>query len=208
MAMPASAAMQSPLLDLRGRSFALLDRVERDRLAAVLRPLSWIDGLITAVIIAPEEAQDWMEYIWREDDVLAAAAVEIPTAVDDHLIHVADTLCIGPEAYRPFLGDAGDQLAAAAQWASGFRFGIRLKPEPWTPLIEDEDTRSLLAAIFALERDEDLPAQERDGFPFRDMPAERREHLRRSTLSILPDIVLALHDYASGEADEAQDSAA
>jgi hypothetical protein len=95
-------------------------------------------------------------------------------------------------------------MEAAAQWAAGFRFGIRLRPEPWGPFIDDEDVRPLLAAIFSLERDEDMPAQERAASPFRDMPADTREHMRRTALDMLPTLVLALHDYSLDLDDENQ----
>lgn len=34
-----------------GRSFALLDQATRERLAVLLRPLPWVDGLVTAVVL-------------------------------------------------------------------------------------------------------------------------------------------------------------
>lgn len=202
MAMPAA---MPPLPALVGRSFALLDHAERDSLAAVLRPLSWIDGLITAIILAPEEPEDWMEHLWIEEalgKLTIPQADDVASVVDDHFMHVADTLYDDPRAYRPYLNGAGDRMAAAAQWASGFRLGIRLQPEPWAPLIEDEDARSLLAAIFSLERDEDLPEEAKADSPFRDMPAERREHMRRTALDMLPDLVLSLHAYSISLDDE------
>jgi yecA family protein len=198
MAMPAGAALPSPP-DPTARSFSLLDQAERDRLSAVLRPLAWIDGLIAAVIVGPDEPEDWVEHVWNEsglEEPTLAQSNEMAEVVDDHFLHVADTLYDDPEAYRPYLSGAGDEMAAAAQWAAGFRFGIRLQPEPWAPLIEDEDVRPLLAAIFSLERDEDIPEEERADSPFRDMPADTREHMRRTALDMLPTLVLALHDYS------------
>ncbi|HWE20290.1 MAG TPA: UPF0149 family protein [Hyphomicrobiaceae bacterium] len=204
MAMPAGAALPSPL-DATGRSFALLDHTERDRLSAVLRPLAWIDGLITAVIVGPDEPEDWVEHVWSESglgELTPAQASDVAVVVDDHFLHLADTLYDDPEAYRPYLIGPGDEMAAAAQWAAGFRFGIRLQPEPWAPLVEDEDVRPLLAAIFSLERDEDIPEDERAESPFRDMPADMREHMRRTAFDMLPTLVLALHDYSLDLDDE------
>ena len=204
MAMPAGAALPSPL-DAAARSFALLDHAERDRLSAVLRPLAWIDGLITAVIVGPDEPEDWVEHVWNEtglDGLTLAQSNDVAEVVDDHFLHLADTLYDDPEAYRPYLSGSGDEMEAAAQWAAGFRFGIRLQPEPWAPLIEDEDVRPLLAAIFSLERDKDILEEERAESPFRNMPADQREHLRRTALDMLPTLVLALHDYSLDLDDE------
>jgi yecA family protein len=200
MAMPARAAMPPPN-DPSGRSFALLDQAERERLAAVLLPLPWVDGFITAIIISPEEPEDWPDYVYAPDvlDTLELAQEEDATsAVDNHFMHIVDTLYDDPEAYRPYFNGSGDRMEAAAQWAAGFRFGIRLAPEPWRPLLEDEDARSLLGAIFSLERDEDIPEAERAESPFRDMPADRREHMRRTALEVLPGLVLALHTFSLG----------
>jgi yecA family protein len=192
-----------PLPEPTGRSFALLDEAERGNLAAVFRPLAWIDGLITATILSPEdEPEDWIDHVWNdtnEDEIAKltlAQSNDLLSAVVDQHCHVTEMLFEHPDAHRPYLSGCADRMDAAAQWAAGFRLGIRLRPEPWAPLLENEDARSLLTAIFSLERDEDLPDQARADSPFRDMSAERREHMRRSTLDMLPEIILSLHTYS------------
>src|SRR5262245_18227216 len=208
MAMPAGAATP-PLIDPTGRSFALLDQAERERLAAVLRPLPWIDGFLTAVIISSEEPEDWADYVYAADalgKLELAQEEEATAAVDGQFMHLVDMLYDDPEAYRPYL-NSGDRMEAAAQWAAGFRFGIRLQTEPWRPVIDDEDGRSLLAASFCLERDEDMPEEERAEAPFRDTPADRRDHMRRTTLEILPGVVLALHAFSLGLAEDQDEDA-
>jgi yecA family protein len=202
--MPAGAALP-PLPQFTGRSFALLDDAERHRLTAVFRPLAWIDGLITAAILAPEEEpEDWIEHVWNEDredaidKLTLAQSNDLLAAVVDQYCHVTEMLFEHPDRLRPYLSGCSDRMAAAAQWAAGFRFGIRLLPEPWEPFIENDDARSLLAAILSLERDDDLSEEARASSPFRDMPAGRREHLRRTAIDMLPDIVVALHAYSVG----------
>jgi yecA family protein len=213
----AGAAMP-PLPDIAGRSFALLDQAERDRIAPLLRPLPWIDGLIAAMVIAPsaadepedapemedvEAALDWLDFIWSEanedavEKLTMPQSVEIVSPVMDHYCHVANALLDAPDTYRPYL--AGDPAEAAAQWAEGFRAGITVEAEPWAPLFADEDALSLLVVIFSLLREEDMPEEMRSQSPFRDMPADRREHMRRSAIEMLPEIVLALHDHALGQ---------
>jgi len=220
----AGAAMP-PLPDITGRSFALLDQAERDRIAPLLRPLPWIDGLIAAMVIAPsaadapeglpeiedvEAALDWLDFIWSEanedavENLTMPQSVEIVAPVMDHYCHVANSLLDAPDTYQPYLAGASDPAEAAAQWAEGFRAGITLEPEPWGPLFADEDALSLLVVIFSLLRDEDMPEEMRSQSPFRDMPADRREHMRRSAVEMLPEIVLALHDHTLG-LDEGND---
>jgi len=202
MAMLAAAALP-PLPEPTGRSFALLDEAERRRLTAVLRPLAWIDGLITAAILSPEEEpEDWIEYVWNGENedaiekLTLAQSNDLLSAVVDQYCHVSEMLFEHPERHRPYLAGCGDRMEAAAQWAAGFRFGIRLQPEAWEPFIENDDARSLLAAILSLERDEELPDQAKADSPFRDMPSGQRQHLRRTAIDMLPDIVLSLHAYS------------
>jgi uncharacterized protein len=207
----AGAAMPSLPDDLTGRSFALLDQAERDRLGTLLRPLAWIDGLIAAMVVAPEApgktdevegALDWLDVVWREekeDDVgelTLRQSVEIVTPVMDHYCHVVNMLFEAPETYRPYLAGCSDPLEAAAQWADGFRVGISLGPDAWGPLFADEDALSLLVLIFSLLREEDLPAEMRAESPFRDVPADRRDRMRRAAVEMLAEIVPALHEHA------------
>jgi yecA family protein len=197
--------------DPSGRSFALLAQDERDRLSRLLRPLSWIDGLIAAMVVAPETPQetggddddlDWLYLIWNEGregeigELTRPQTVEIVDPVMAHYVHVAEALCDDPEAYRPYLAGSGDPLEAASLWAAGFWGGLSLKPDAWAPLLEDEDALPLLVAILSLVQDADMPESVRADAdsPFRDMPPDRREHMRRATLEMLPEIVLALHD--------------
>jgi yecA family protein len=206
----ADAAMPPPV-DPAGRSFALLDAAELSRISALLRPLPLIDGLITATIVAPtlpgaagaeDDALDWLECIWSEAHAPEIDALTLPqsAAIVDpvlaHYAHVADSLLDDPETYRPYL--AGDPAEAASLWAAGFWGGVSLNPPAWGPLLEDEDALPLMIAILSLVRDEDMPEAVRGDSPFRDMPPERREHMRRSAVEMLPEIVVALSDYALG----------
>jgi yecA family protein len=206
--------------DVIGRSFALLDQTERDRLAPLLRPLPWIDGLITAELIGPadpnetddlEEALNWLDAIWsegKEDEIQRLTPrqnIEIVTPVMDHYCHVAETVCDETESYRPYLAGYSDSLDAAAQWAAGFCGGISLNPEAWAPLFADEDARSLLVAIFSLVREEDMPEDVRADSPFRQIPPERLERMRRSAVEMLPEIVLSLHDHMLGLSEDEED---
>ena len=206
----AGAAMPS---DLTGRSFALLDKAERDRLAPLLRPLPWLDGLITAELIGPEDpgetddvegALNWLDAVWndgREDEIdrlTPRQNIELVTPLMDHYCHVAETICDEKGTYRPYLAGCNEPLDAAAQWASGFCAGIGLKPEAWAPLFADENARSLLVAIFSLVREADMPEDVRADSPFRLVPPEQLERMRRSAVEMLPDIVLSLHDHALG----------
>lgn len=214
----ASTAMPPPP-DPTGRSFALLAQDERDRLSKLLRPLPWIDGLIAAMVVAPEASQetaenddalDWLYLIWNEGREAEVGKLSLPQSAEivdpvmAHYVHVAETLCDAPEVYRPYMAGFSDPLEAASLWAAGFWGGLSINPGVWTSTLEDEDALPLLVAILSLVRDADMPEAVQADSPFRDMPPDRREHMRRSTVEMLPEIVLALHDYSLG-LDEAGD---
>jgi uncharacterized protein len=186
-----------PRISRPERNFATLDEAERAKLGVVLRPLPWIDGLITAILVSPadEEPEDWPEHIWVEGELgklTLSQSGEVSAVVDDQFGHVVGMLFETPELYQPFLWK-GDRLETAAQWAAGFRFGIRLRPEPWAPLIDDDGARMLLATIFCLEREEDQPQEPGVESPFADLSPERREEMRRTSVEALPEVVRALH---------------
>ncbi|MBX9588196.1 MAG: UPF0149 family protein [Hyphomonadaceae bacterium] len=190
------AALQS-LHELPERTFESLDADARARLGIILRPLAWLDGLIAAVAVSPEEPEDWLEHIWVEEELgklTLPQADAVAAVVWEQYSHVFDMLLEGPQAYRPFLAGATDALDAAVQWAAGFGFGIQLHPEAWAPLIDDEHAQPLLALVFCLEGDEDLPEAAKARSPFRDISAERREEMRRQAVAILPAAVCALHE--------------
>jgi yecA family protein len=208
-----------PPLDPTGRSFALLDEAERDRLSALLWPLPFIDGLITAAVVSPalpsedgeDSAMGWLDCIWTEagaaeiGKLTLAESAAIVDPVLAHYAHVADTLCEEPETYRPYLAIAGDALAAASQWASGFWCGLSLNADVWAPVLDDEDARPLLIAVLSLVQDVDMPEPFRADSPFRDMPPDQLGHIRRAAVDMLPEIVLSLHDYSLGSDDEEAD---
>jgi uncharacterized protein len=203
----------TPETDPTGRNFASLDQAERDRLAILLRPLPWIDGLVAAVAIAPdtpdmadnvEGALDWLDVIWREEKqdevgkLTARQSIDMVTPVMDHFFNVSEALGDEPESYRPYLAGFSDPLEAASQWAAGFCGGISLYMEAWEPLLGDEDALPLLFALFSLVREEELPEDIRADSPFRDMPPDRLERMRREAVETLPEIVRALNEHAFG----------
>lgn len=199
--MAAQPKLQIPsLFDPQARTFATLNKADRQRASAVLRPLPWVDGLITAMVLSPSdfEPEGWLQQIWLEDEfgkLTSAQAGEVDAIIIDHFDQLFAVLFENPDAYAPFLGN-GDALEAAMQWAAGFGFGIRLQPESWRPLIDDDGARALMVLIFCLERDEDQPEVSRADSPFKDISPDRRHEMRREAAAVLPDVVRALHAFS------------
>jgi uncharacterized protein len=204
----AGARISRRKINRTGRSFALLDEATRERLASLLHPLPWVDGLVTAEVTVTggaddprmaEQAPEWLHFIWsevvEEDTLTVARTAEVMAAAVNHHQHIATTLMDDPEAYRPYLSGFNDVLEAAAEWADGFRCGIRLHPEVRRLLSDDEEVQTLLTAVFGLLRDEDVPEDLRGSSPFRHLSADRRERMRRETVEMLPRIVHALRGH-------------
>ena len=202
-----AGARMSPRRPQRiGRSFALLDQATRERLAPLLRPLPWVDGLVTAVVIATggaddprhaEHAPEWLHHIWSEaiedDEISLEWTAQVMAAAVSHHRHIAATLLQEPEAYRPYLSGFSDPLDAAAEWADGFRHGVHLYPDMRALLAGDQEALTLMTTVLGLLRDEDVPEELRASSPFRDLTPERRAAMRGETVEMLPEIVPALH---------------
>lgn len=188
------------VFDPAARTFATLSESERGRASAALRPLPWIDGLAAAIVISPSDIEptNWLKHAWREGErrkLGPADASELDAMITGHFEQVLGAIFENPEAYRPFLGDE-DPSVAAPQWAAGFRFGIRLEPEPWAPLIDADASRFALAAIFSLEREEDMSEADRANHPLRNLPEARRKELAANAIGLLPSVVRALHEFS------------
>jgi yecA family protein len=179
----ADTAMPPPS-DPTGGSFALLAQDERDRLSKLLRPLPWIDGLIAAMVVAPEaqmaaendEALDWLYLIWKEESAAEVGKLSLPQSAEivdpvmAHYVHVAETLCDAPEAYRPYLAGFSDPMEATSLWAAGFWGGLSINPEAWTSTLEDEDALPLVPGHAAGPARAHAPLDDRDAARDRPRP--------------------------------------
>jgi yecA family protein len=167
--------------------------------AGGLRPLAWIDGMLTAAMVSPEfvDPELWIEHVCDEAVWARFTGTQMErfiAALTARQIHIGTQLAEDPESYRPFLDGGPDQLTAASDWAAGFRVGIRVQPEPWQPIIDDDAGLMLLNAIFVLESDESLAGAEDAENPFAGITPERRREMRASGVEMLAAVVLALHE--------------
>ena len=190
-------------------TFADLGTGNTAMLAGGLRPLAWIDGLLTATMVSPQFVgpELWLG-LACDDDALGNLTLQqmndFAEVLMDRQLEIITQLDEQPDTYRPYLGSSTDRMAAAGEWAAGFRAGIRVQPEPWAPLIDNYHTRMVLVAIFCLERDEDLSSGQGANSPFADVPPERREQMRVIGVDLLPATVAALY-VASVELAEPHD---
>jgi uncharacterized protein len=189
-------------------AFARLGTGETAALAAGLRPLAGIDGLLTATMVSPEFVDSvlWMDHVCNAetwDSLTLHQMARAVSAFTDRQMHIAAQLAGGPETYRPFLGSETDRLAAAADWAAGFRSGLRLQPEPWEPLFERVDVRAFFGVIFCLEGTKDLSDEDKASDPFAHLTPEERQEKCVLALEMLPTAIIGLATaYAELHTDE------
>ena len=146
------------------RGSAADGRVNLDRLDAYLLSdhspddalgVSEIDDLLTALIIGPEviPPADWLPVIWDHEqpsftDAGEAEAV-IGTIMGRHN-EIVSNLNADPASVNPVFERTADGRVIAADWCGGFIDGMRLRPEAWKVLVQDENDGELLTPILAL----------------------------------------------------------
>jgi uncharacterized protein len=185
--------------------FAQLDQAERDRLTGLLQPLPWIEGLMTALAIAPGRKGatlgmvECIDLVWSVDDadkvdeLTEKETGEIVDLMMGQYTHVL-TDVTHSDGYCPYLAGYSDPLEVAGLWAAGFGGGFAFRTRSWARFLDDEYVQSRLEAIFSLVSDEDVPEDARAEPAFRAMTPAQREQMRRSALDRLPQLVRELHE--------------
>ena len=115
--------------------------------------LEQLDGFLSALICGPElvPPSKYLPKIWGDQTVFedTSSAQEFFSLVMRHWNAIADTLNSG-DVYLPLLLEDESGIAHGNDWANGFLRGMEFGREDWTLLLEDEDHRGSLVAIFAL----------------------------------------------------------
>ena len=143
-------------------------------LAAVLNPQSWdpdllpplqMDGFLTGTLLTPNLDVKWVAYLWPK----------LPDLADDDRLKNACTAALarrkaieadlqkGWLGYHPSFCELGRKADhdKVREWMKGFWKAMKLDPQYWSDLAEDEHTATFLALITGfLEIGE--PIEERD----------------------------------------------
>ena len=143
-------------------------------LAAVLNPQSWdpdllpplqMDGFLTGTLLTPNLDVKWVAYLWPK----------LPDLADDDRLKNACTAALarrkaieadlqkGWPGYHPSFCELGRKADhdKVREWKKGFWKAMKLDPQYWSDLAEDEHTATFLALITGfLEIGE--PIEERD----------------------------------------------
>ncbi len=122
--------------------------------------LSDLDGFLTGLLVGPEfiVPSEWLPRVWGgEEPVFESAeqAQEILGAIMGRYNDISQSLEGYPDDLTPiFLENAAGDIVIAGDWAEGFLEAIKMRPDAWAPLIQDERARVLLMPILLLCSDE------------------------------------------------------
>jgi uncharacterized protein len=118
--------------------------------------ISAVDGFLTSLVIGPEVVPPsiWLKAIWGgqgEPAFESSALAQRVISLIMRRFNAISRIFNQPPEFAPILYEhevEGTFLADA--WCWGFLAAIRLAPEMWQPLVEDEDNRLMLLPLIAL----------------------------------------------------------
>lgn len=117
--------------------------------------LSDLDGFLTGILVGPELVlpSEWLPFVWGGEEPRFENEDEARTvlaALMGHYNAIAQALDSGePNDLAPVYW-IHEEVVLAADWAEGFLDAMRLRPNAWAPLAEDEKAGLLLVPILAL----------------------------------------------------------
>jgi len=158
--------------------------------APILRPME-LDGYLTGVILTPNPSpRRWIPGIWEADSPSYESEDQFVELVMNAIARqkeIAADLDKGAPAFRESLvGQSARDYDQLRTWVRGFRKAIRLDPDYWSDLMDDEFTTDLVA-VFTGFMDADEPFEERE-----DAAQLREEHAAR-----LPEALVVLRHLAA-----------
>ena len=120
--------------------------------------ISALDGFLTSLVIGPGLVPPsvWLKAIWggeSEPAFESSAQAQRVISLIMRRSNAISSMFNEPPEFAPILYEReveGSRYWSADDWCWGFLEAIRLSPETWQPLVEDEDNRSMLLPIVAL----------------------------------------------------------
>lgn len=169
-------------------AFLLSERAPRTAMT-----VSGIDGLLTAVAIGPEPLMpsEWLPAIWGEEEPAFADAEEaqrINAHIMAHYNEIVTTIYERPEDFAPAIWATPEGGGIPGDWAAGFLDAVRLNPQAWAPLFDDEEASALMTPLMFAGATEDVAAE-------LGITPERESEMLNEIADILPSCVLGIHTF-------------
>ena len=158
----------------------------------LLPPLE-LDGYLTGVLVTPDlSPREWIVGIWdkKPDFSDEASMRRALLAATSRMNHIEAELQKGWPGFHPSFGVAGQKQdhAKISAWVRGFWKAMRLDPEYWVTLTDDEKTGGLVGAFV--------------GFMVPDEPFDERDdadQLRDDCAALIPRVLVSLWKLARME---------
>jgi len=160
--------------------------------------ISALDGFLTSLVIGPGLVPPsvWLKAIWGGENEpvfeSSAQAQRVISLIMRRFNGISSTFN-EPSQFAPILYEReveGTRYWSADDWCWGFLEAIRLTPETWQPLVEDEDNRWMLLPIVALGSEDGWELLEADPDP---------DAAAQAALDDLEPAVVAISRYWRGE---------
>jgi uncharacterized protein len=117
-------------------------------------PLSELDGFLAGLIVCPDMIMpsEWMPVVWGDEGPVFESEHRAQTVIDLIMEHYNDIIRqLDRGAYRPIHDVDIDDSILWELWFEGFWQAMRLRPEAWRALAQNEDA-DLQRALFVLGR--------------------------------------------------------
>lgn len=136
-----------------------------------------LDGFFCALICSPEEVpfSEFLPLVFGPGAPTSQSpeqTKEAMNAIVAHWNHIAEELSAGDKHY-PFLFADQDDKCSANEWADAFLYGVQLREEAWSDLLNEKSENPLLLPIVRL-REELTDVRQGRGFT---ITSEEREQL-------------------------------
>jgi uncharacterized protein len=153
-------------------------------------PIDCLHGFLCAIACGPTNTAPliWLTHVWGD----TPPAFESPAQADQitlSIMNLARSIeqTVSAQSYVPLLPRSitGDRTNIAQGWCAGFEEAIRMDAGGWTPLLEDEEQRIILAPLLIISMPSDV-IEDNDG---------RHAKAVAQSIEILPGMVSAIDDY-------------
>ena len=120
--------------------------------------LSDLDGFLTGIVVGPDLilASEWLPVIWGGEEPKFETEDEMRTvlgAIMGRYNEIVACFNGDPDEFDPIFWEGPEGEVSASDWAGGFLDAVALRPEAWTPLMEDDDAGMLLVPLLLLNGD-------------------------------------------------------
>lgn len=154
--------------------------------------LSDLDGFLTGIVVGPELIQpsEWLPVVWHGASPAFHSTEQaelILGAIMARYNEIARSLAEVPPGIDPIFWETEDGFVIAGDWAEGFMDAMRLRPEAWTELLDDEKAAISLVPILAFASDEDDPLLA--------LESEERKTLAAQAPDLIPSCVVEIDAY-------------